>query len=354
MMFKKNKVFTLGAMLLILPFAAVFAYNPPPGGELLYSFTSPFMLSAELSTAGGPLFHVHPGHTALNPALSAGEQRVVVDAAYTALIAPGRNKNYGQAFNLGALVPSRYGVFTGVAQGVFVPFNDMLLKNSFTLRASYSKDIADWLYIGAGLYGGFGSDWSLGADIGFLYLPEKIKALPFIGKPRIAFALTGMGKNYKPATVGINGLSEHTTSFPSFFTPHIGFAGNLFEIKNFSGGFSMDVSLPAFQNFVFDTGLQFLFAETVRLSTGWQFNLRETIAKTASWYPSVSLSVKFGFSAKEASLLGKKGWQQSEMIVSGAYRPMKKNIHAVSGGAALYLGLKDTAAPEIILWGNNE
>lgn len=107
---------------------AVFAYNPPPGGDALYSFTSPFMLSAERSSAGGPLFHVHPGHTSVNPALPAVEQRIVIDAAYTALIASAQNKTYGQAFNIGGLLPSRYGVFTGVMQGVFVPFNDMLLK----------------------------------------------------------------------------------------------------------------------------------------------------------------------------------------------------------------------------------
>lgn len=351
---KKNRAWKTALFLLFVPLAAVFAYNPPSAGENLYSFSSPFMLSAELSAAGGALSAIHPGHVSVNPALPAAEQRAVIDAAYTALIAPNQNKNYGQAGNIGTIIPSRYGVFTGVLQGVFIPFNDMLLKNSFTLRAAYSKDITDWLYAGVGLYGGFGSDWSLGADLGFVYLPEKIRWLPFIKKPRIGASITGMGKNYKPETIGINGLPDKITSFPSILTPHAGFSGTLFEVKNFAGGFSMDLSFPFFQNLVFDAGLQFEIADTVCLSTGWQFNLREAMAKTASWYPSVSLSVKFGFTSKDESILSKKGWKQSEMIVSGAYRPMRKNIHAVSGGAALYLGLKDTAAPEIILWGNDE
>ena len=333
---------------------AVFAYNPPPGGDALYSFTSPFMLSAERSSAGGPLFHVHPGHTSVNPALPAVEQRIVIDAAYTALIASAQNKTYGQAFNIGGLLPSRYGVFTGVMQGVFVPFNDMLLKNSFTVRASYSKDITDWLYVGLGAYGTFGDDWALGADIGMLYLPEKIEGLSFIRKPRFAFSLTGIGKNLKPATIGLDGSANKITSFPSIFTPHFGFAGTLFEIKHLSGGFSLDLSFPTFQNLVFDAGLQFLIADTVRLSTGWQYNAREAWAKKNSWYPSVSLSVKFGFTTTDASIVSKKGWQQSEMIVSTAYRPLHSGIHAASGGAALYLGLKDTAAPEITLWGKDE
>ena len=351
---KKNGALKTALFLLFVPIAAVFAYNPPPAGESLYSFSSPFMLSAESSAAGGALSAVHPGHVSVNPALPAAEQRAVIDAAYTALIAPDRNKNSGQAANIGTIIPSRYGVFTGVLQGVFVPLEDMPLKDSFTVRAAYAKDITDWLYVGVGLYGGFGSDWSVGADVGFVYLPEKIRWLPFIKKPRLGVSLTGMGKNYKPETIGINGSSDKITSFPSMFTPHAGFSGTLFEVKHFAGGFSTDLSFPFFQNLVFDAGLQFLIADTICLSTGWQFNLRETLAKTASWYPSVSLSVKFGFTTKDESVLSKKGWKQSEMIVSGAYRPMRKNIHAVSGGAALYLGMKDTAAPEIILWGNDE
>ncbi|MFC2420605.1 MAG: hypothetical protein ACFNOL_05975, partial [Treponema maltophilum] len=135
MKFGKNKIVKTAAVFMLLS-CAVFAYNPPPGGDALYSFTSPFMLSAERSSAGGPLYHVHPGHTGVNPALPADEQRIVIDAAYTALIAPAQNKTYGQAFNIGGMIPSRYGVFTGVMQGVFVPFNDMLLKNGFTARVS--------------------------------------------------------------------------------------------------------------------------------------------------------------------------------------------------------------------------
>ncbi len=354
MNFKKNKALIIFTALMLFPLGRTFAYNPPPAGESLYSFTSPFMLSAERSCAGGALFHVHPGHISENPALAAAEQRVVLDAAYTALIAPSQNKNYGQAVSAGIIIPSRYGVVTGVVQGVFVPFNAMLLKNTFTVRAAYSKEITDWLYAGIGLYGGFGSDWTAGADIGFVYKPEKVSWLPFLKKPHFGFSLTGMGKNYKPETIGIDGRTDNITSFPSIITPHAGVAGMLFELKGFSGGLSLDVSAPFFQNLVIEPGLQFLIADMVRLSAGWQLNVREAVTKTASWYPSVSLSVKFPFTSKDESFLSKKGWQQSEMIVAGAYRPMRDNIHAASGGAALYLGLKDTAAPEVTLWGKDE
>ena len=49
--------------------------------------------------------------------------------------------------------------------------------------------------------------------------------------------------------------------------------------------------------------------------------------------------------------MANKGWDQSDMTVSGAYKQLYKNVNAVSAGAILNLGLADTKAPEIQLWG---
>lgn len=349
---KMKKMFFL--LVIITLYTRVFAYNPPASGENLYGFTSPSMVSGEMSTAGGSLFQVEPGHVTLNPALLGGEQRVVIDIAYTALIAPSKTHTYGQAFNIGTIIPSKFGVFTGVLQGVFIPFDDMHLKNSFTIRAAYSKDILDSFYVGAGISGAFGDDWALNLDLGFLYLPGEISWLPFMSDIRLGASLTGMGKPFNPSSIGIDGTTKGATGYPSMFTPHFGFAGTLFSVKQIKAGISLDLSFPTFQNLVFDTNLQFLFANIVSVSTGWQFNLRETLEDRANWYPTVSLSFKFDFTTKEESFLGRQGWGESEMIVSSAYKALNNDVHIASGGAALYLGLKDTDAPEIILWGNDE
>lgn len=335
-------------------YTCVFAYNPPPSGENLYDFTSPSMVSGEISVAGGALFQVEPGHVTINPALPASEQRVVIDLSYAALIAPSKANTSGHAFNVGTIIPSKYGVFTGVVQGVFIPFDDMQLKNSVTIRGAYSKDILDSLYVGAGVSVAFGSNWALNLDMGFLYLPGKITWLPFMSDIRLAASLTGIGKPFNPSSIGIDGSATGATGFPSMFTPHFGFAGTFLEIKQVKAGLSLDLSFPTFQNLIFDTGLQFLFANMINVSTGWQFNLKETLEDVANYYPSVSVSVKFNFITKEESLLGRQGWEESEMIVSGAYKALNNSVHVASGGAALYLGLKDTAAPEITLWGNDE
>ncbi len=333
----------------VLCFSA-YTYNPPLSGENLFNFTSPSMLSGEASTAGGSLFQVYPGHISINPAISAGEQRIVIDASYTGLIAQNKTQNYGQAFSAGTILPSRFGVFTVGVQGVFVPFEDMNLKDSFTIRTAYSKDILDDLYVGLGLSGTFGSDWGVSGDLGVLYAIETISWLPFMSDVRLAASLTQLGKTYNPSSAGVKDDSSDTSGFPGMITPKLGFAGTLFETKQVQSGLSFDLSFPTFQNVVFDTNLSFLFFNMFKLSTGWQLNMVETIQGKANFYPSVALSMKLNINAKEESLLGRQGLTQNEIIASGAFKPLNNNVSVVSGSAALYLGLEDTQAPEIKLW----
>ncbi len=329
---------------------AVFAYNPPLSGENLYNFTSPSMLSGEASTAGGSLFQAYPGHIGINPAIPAGEQRIVIDAAYSGLIGQHKTENYGQAFSAGTMIPSRFGVFTANVQGIFVPFEDMNFQDSFTIRTAYSKDVLDNLYVGLGLSGTFGSDWGVAADIGFIYAIEELSFLPFMSDVRLAASLTQLGKVYNPQSLGVKGATVASTGFPSLATPRLGFAGTLFETEQVVSGLSLDASFPTFQNVVFDTNLSFLFFNIIRLSTGWQFNLVETLEGKANYYPSVGLSIKLNITSKEDSLLGRQGLAQNELVTSGGYKQLNNNVTAVSGSAALYLGLEDTQAPEIKLW----
>ncbi len=329
---------------------SAFAYNPPLAGENLFNFTSPSMLSGEASAAGGSLFQVYPGHVSINPAIPAGEQRIVIDGAYTALIGQNKSQNYGQAFSAGTMIPSRFGVFTGLVQGVFVPFEDMNFQDSFTIRTAYSKDILDNLYVGIGLSGTFGSDWAVAGNLGFLYTIDTISWIPFMHDIRLAAALNQLGKSYNPESLGVKGISEETTGFPGMITPRLGFAGTVFEIEQVKSGISLDLSFPTFQNVVFDTNVSFLLFNMINVSAGWQFNLVETLESKANLYPSVAVSVKLNITSKEDSLLARQGLAQNEIIASGAFKPLNNNVSVASGSAALYLGLEDTQAPEIKLW----
>ncbi len=334
--------------------ASLSAYNPPPNGENMYELVSPQMISSGSSVTGGGLKTVTPESIALNPALIAGEQRWVVDLSYTGIIGTNLLTGYGQAANVGLIIPSRFGVTGITMQGIFtsgLPLMD--LGNSFTVRGAFAKDLTDELYVGAGaaLAFGTGMDWALYADIGFWYNIKVIKGLGFFKDIRWGASLTGMGKPLSSGGIGIDAASV-SGSFPGMFTPHLGIAGNLFSVKNFSGGLAMDLSFPTFQNVVYNAGLAFLIANMVQIQTGWEVNLRELLSGYMVQIPTVSISVKFGINTKDASFLAKQGWQQSEIVTSGAYQNLYSDMHAASAGASIYLGQRDTQAPEVKLWGN--
>lgn len=311
------------------------------GGDYAFRLTHPDLLSGGASAAGGGFFTAGPGSIAINPALPAGEQRIMLNLGYTALLKPGDDFDMGGAGLVALLVPSRWGVFSGVVEGVFCDLGELNLKNTVGLRAGFSKDINEKLYAGVALNGGIRwaeeTDWSLGLNIGFMY---QLGDLGFLRDVRIGGALMNMGKPY-------------TWGMPSICTPRVGLAGTLFSAadEKLMGGFSADLSFPQFMNAVLDVGLQVKIANIITVKSAWQFNLRETLDGARNLIPSVGITVKFGINTKSNQFMAEKGWQQSEITTSAAWQNLYGDIHAASIGAAINLGLKDTSAPEIILWG---
>ncbi|AEE16294.1 hypothetical protein [Treponema brennaborense] len=321
---------------------AVFAYDPPAGAEYMFRLVSPDMLSQAGSSAGGGFFTTAPDSITINPALTAGDQRIGLDAGYTALFSTSGGFSLGGAGQLGLLVPTRWGVFSGVLQGISADFEPLKLYNTVALRTGFAKDITDNLYAGAALNGsvnwGDGVHWGLGLDVGVWY---RLGALGFLRDTRIGFSLANMGK---PLVWGM----------PGIFTPRMGIAATLFSVKNLKGAFSADLSAPQFSNLVFDAGLQLQFSDMVTLKTGWQFNLKEVIAENYNLLPSVGVSVKFGINTTDNRFMAENGWQQSDLITSGAWQQLYGGVQAVSAAASLRLGLTDTEAPVIVLWGDEE
>ena len=337
---------------LIFTVLSGFAYNQTANGNSIFEFTSPRLISSASSVAGGGLKGITSSSIVLNSALIAGEQRWTLDLDYSAFIGSGTESSYGQGMQVGMIMPSRFGVTSVVVQGLFLDKIPQLnLGNVFTIHSAFAKDITDELYFGVGLYGGFGEDWALASDIGFWYNIKQIKWLPFLKDARWAVSVTGLGKSFEKEILALNG--ESTSDYPMPFTPRVGVAGNLFDVKNFSGGMSVDFSFPTFQNVVFNAGLEFNIANIIRISTGWKADLREILAEQASLIPTAGISVKFNFSSAEDSFLAKKGWQKSEAEVSTAYKYFNNDLHLASGGMTLRLGQKDTIAPEITLWEDN-
>src|SRR5574344_60608 len=206
--------------------SALFAYNPPIGGESVYRLTEPNLLSAAASASGGPLFTIVPGSITFNPAITALNQRSMIDVSYTALIDTNNGNTsdakYGQGFQLGAVIPSKWCVSTVTVQGAFVPLPEMDLGNSIDFHGGVSKDVTDQLLVGMNLYFGTyfgnGSDFTAGADLGMLY---NFKKLGFLKDPRLGVSLMNLGK---PVSGGytVTGLDGTSTdiSYPGIVTPH--------------------------------------------------------------------------------------------------------------------------------------
>ncbi len=330
--------------------AGAYAYNPPAGGQMINQLQSPTTLTGGNSAAGGALMTGQSVTSAANPALTAGEQRVVIDVAYTGFAGLGSESGYGNGFNLGTVIPTKWGVASGNIQGLFLPFDAMPLKNTVIVRGGFSKDITETFYVGAGISAAFGMDWGLNLELG---VGQNLGKVGFMRDFRWGAALTGIGKPYSPSSV--NGIfGGKTDGYPSMFTLQAGAAATFVSAGIFKLGLSADVSLPTFQNLVFDAGLEARFADIVSLRSGWTVNLREIMEGRTALSPSLGLSVLFTISAKDDSFLGKQGWQKSELVPSIAARTLYDGITAFSAGTTVYFGLKDTAAPVITIWGDDE
>lgn len=350
------KKIALAAALLTLT-AASYAYNPPLGGENLHSLTSPELISGGASATGGPIFTVVPASITYNPAITALEQRVTLDLSGTMLFNTENNlpgdSSVGGGFQLGLLVPTRYGVFTGTVQGLFCDMYSLNIGNSVVLHGGASKDITEKLSVGMNVYTGFyfgcggGSDFTVGADLGVLYLPNDIG---FLKEPKFGISLLNCGKpasSYK--VLGID--KKEGNSYPGILTPRVSFGAVLFKTPSISGGFSADLSFPTCQNVVADFGFGVTMAKIITVATSWQANVRELLEQSSdavSW-PSVGVNCRLSFKSEK---VGNKfaDWKQSEITPSLAWQNLYSGIHAVSAGAKINLGMEDKDAPVIYLW----
>lgn len=347
--------------------ASLFAYNPPAGGQNSLRITSPELLTGAKSAAGGPLLHVTPDSILNNPALPGFNQRSTLTAGGTLLFdSADDDHSLGGGFELGILLANRWCVPTAIIQGVFVPYEHMQLGSSMNLTLGYAKDITDSVSVGisgnVGLLWGFESDWTASAGLGAYWDYGDIK---FLKNVRFGSAITNLGKMYTKTTVnGIktkditlpNGTSaevyDEASMWPGIATLRIGSAATLVDAENFKLGVSADFAFPGFQDFVFDAGLQMQFFKIVKLSSSWEFDVQEFANDAKNILPSVGLSFNFIFKSNNEKL-SSKGWEQSEVTTSAAWQRMYKNVDAVSAGIEVDLGLKDTQAPEITMWGDN-
>lgn len=351
---KKILGMVLAAGLLV---SAVSAYNPPAGWESMYELSSPTALSGEVTAAGGALYKVGPESLNVNPALTATEQRVVLNLAGTALVSSNEvnPSKIGFAAQTGIMIPTKLYIYSAYINGTFIPFEEMHLGNSLSVKAGLSKSITDWLDVGLGMNTGFalGSDfdWALGADLGFVAKPGNVV---FMKDFRYGVSVLDFGKN-------INKDTEEN-NWPCWLPVIKGSAAaTMYKNDTLKIGAGVDVTVPRFHNMILDASAAICLKEMFTVSISEKINLVETINKSYNFIPSIGMNFKFTFDIKNkkpvegsdeeykenkfASYMEKNDWSESEMTVSAAYKNLYKTINAVSVGADINLGLKDSVPP---------
>lgn len=340
--------------------AFLFAYNPPVNGENFLELSSPKTLTEAASVTGGALFYASPNSLIVNPALTAGEQRIELDLGYTALISSNEinNAKFGSAFELGMVFPTKWYVYTVYLNGTFVPFAEMNLGNSFNLKGGLSKEVTEKLDVGlnlnTGVIFGAGADWEVSGNLGFVY---KWGDLSFMKDFRFGASVLNLGKTYH--SINLPGMyspekAEYCGFFPMIGTVKAGASALLFGNSNIKLGASLDLTLPGFQNAILDAGLKFSVKDMLTIAVAEKINLRESIAGIGNYIPSVGLYFNFMLDVKNVEYLERHSWSESEMNAQAAYKRMYSTVNAISAGVDLKLGMADNEAPTIELWLDDE
>jgi len=362
----KRLAISMAAAALLI--SSVSAYNPPAFGDSIFELSNPKALSGAYSVAGNDTVGLGPDSIIVNPALPAESQRVMLNAAYTALVsAESLNKDYsdygtyGNAFQTAVLVPFKWFNFSGYVNGTMAPMMEMYLKNSVTFKAGLSKQITPKLNIGvngdAGFAWGKGSDWAAGAGLGFTY---DIGELGFIPDLRIGAAVLNLGKYYDLDFTGVES-AKSSSWYPSFSTLKGGIGVTFFKNDTLKIDGSADVTVPFVQNVILDFGAQVAIKNQFIFSVAEKVNFKELAdykdysGKSRNHLiPALGFFYKFSFDVRNNSFFEKHDWGTNDLQISGAYRNLYNTVNAISVGADLTLGQEDTSAPDIELWSDEE
>lgn len=337
---------------------ALSAYNPPVNGENFKELSSARANSGSLSVCGGGLFYTNPSSIYVNPALTSNQQRIDLNLGYTAMFSsnPSDSSTFGSAFQAAIILPTKWTVITVLSNGVFVPFESMDVNNTLNLKVNFAKEITDKLSVGLGLYSGVfwgaDNDWSLGADLGFVY---KVGDLGFLKDFRYGASVLNLGKNFDDTTATPLKSGEKLSAFPTIATFKFGVSTTLVSTEFFKLGLALDLTTPCFQNFIMDAGFECSIKDIVYINIGERLNLAEVMEGVKNNYiPSIGISCRFSFGFKNNSYMEKNGWSESELATSVSYRQIKGDINTVSAEFDLNLGAEDTTPPVITLWLDEE
>jgi flagellar hook assembly protein FlgD/outer membrane protein OmpA-like peptidoglycan-associated protein len=279
--------------------------------------------------------------SALNPAAEGEAQRIIFNAGYMALAGFGDEDGFGVgSAGLGAIFPTKYGVFGGSFWYINSPFDSFPVESYLQGNLNAAKELYPGMSFGLGLNVGyhFGDSLTVSGDLGFRYNMGTMG--PF---ENFTWALTvkGLGKSW----------------IPYAFTPAAGVALDVFRVRGKEGradplrmSFAADLMAPTFQNLAGKVGLSFLIADTINISGSSQFNLRESQnGNGPSSIPSIGISAIFKLKSGGQRIIGGALPSDGELEVDLAAKPLYNGIWTMGGGATWIVGVADKNPPAIIL-----
>lgn len=319
----------------------------PAGGNDVVDLRSPSFVGG-----GAHITNLDDPQTAtLNPAVNGLNQRITLDLSYIGLVGmsdiptePDRGWR-GHGFNLGGVLPTRYGVFSGSLNFLHSGLQAVETGTFGTLGLSFAKDLFPDFLVGVGMNFTLGGrdafDWGLGFDLGVLHLAGDHG---FMKDLRWGASLQRMGWGYRPTDDG--------WSAPATFTPAIGAAFTVLENRNFNLELQSDISLPTFQNFRFNLGSTLSFRDVVKLNAGLRLDVSQLFsdAPRRSFIPSFGFSFNFKTDLKEESgFIAENGWNRSEVRPQLSFTPMANDVWAFGLGVNVPLGVIDSDPPQVTI-----
>jgi len=331
-MLNKLSILILIGLMTAVPVFSQFDGVSPIGANTAQDLYSPSMAGRggfTTSRGGAPA-------AALNPAAEGDAKRMIFDIGYIGMPGFGSESGWGNAFNLGAIFPTRVGVFGGSFRIIQSPFNtNFPVETSFMGNLIASKELYPGLNLGIGLNIGYSTSKSLilSGDFGIRMNHGKIGPL----------------ENFTWAAVF---RSAGVSWIPSFITPAAGLSFDFITLRGEPGkpspfrmGLATDIYFPSFQNVAGKLGLNMVIADLITVSATSGFNIHEiALGKNASFIPSIGImaNIKFHSSRTRKPLLS-----DGELAIDFAAKPLYENIWGFGGGVTWTLGAADNNPPVI-------
>ena len=339
----KRVLFILSALIIIVGSAGAQSV-PPSAGELTYSLISPEYLGGGMHVTRTST----PQGVYLNPASAAGYQRIILDVNYANLQGLGDTATgMGHAANLAVSIPTRRGVVTaglGILDTTAYVGTDMDLGISTHGFFTFSKEIYDELWVGAGISGDIGKldgvvQGGGALSLGFLHFPETFGGLKNF---QWGATLTGLGYRFGSYSRG------YLNAIPGNITPSAGMAFDIVDAEKFRWTFRSDVRIPSMTDLWIGVASDLYFGSVARMYISSSLDVRD--AFEGAWQtiiPSAAIGVNFPIGGpKEADV---DRTRTTEMDVQLAAAPLYDGVWAFAGGVTLPFGVRDANPPEMVI-----